>query len=516
VNRFVAFVKKQRCFLTQFGWGLAIVGVAGFGGTETAKSLFAQPPAGQAGKAAPGGGKAAPPGYTALKFAPEAERAEKKKEKDEMVKGTVPLDPKKIQAYYVGYLFPAMTNTETLEKTNIARAELMLDIEQAEKAGDAVNGPFGDLMVSLCRSLTSGPFHPAASINAVVILNRLNKGKPKGGISEPNDKAKDLLLELSVRGGNDGIQAAALAGLERHAEYGSKAWDDAFRARVANELVASVKAPPPPKRLARPAAWLKGRKLEVLTKFKHPMEAEVYQLALAALAEKTSDSILIEKSLNVDGSYPPLGNMNPELTKKALGNAASFTKSKVLSWQKWVRDSQSFAPLVEAPKKAEPKAKSNPNLNPDADGPSGDADVGGGKAKSKAAPKSNPFADMPPDVKQKRRALHELLENVRFGFSGTRFGNLPASSTTGLAMLVTDAEQTQILRDVLADIKDLQDALNKQTLSDKTILDLETGPIIDKLGKDIDDFLVVLGFEPTPAPEPTVPADGVEPEAASQ
>lgn len=494
-----------------------IVGVAVVLGSEAISSLFAQAPA--ASKAPGAAGKAAPVGYTALKFAPEAERAEKKKEKDEMVKGAAPFDQRKIQAYYVGYLFPAMTNTETLEKTNIARAEIMLDIEQAEKAGDAVNGQFGDLMVSLCRGLASGPFHPAASINAVLLLNRLNKGKPKGGISEPNDKAKDLLLELSVRGTNDGVQAAALAGLERHAEYGSKAWDEAFRSRVANELINSVKGPAPPKRLARSEAWLKGRKLEILAKFKHPMEAEVYQLALASLAEKTSDSILIEKSLNVDGSYPPLGNPNPELTKKALANAASFTKSKVLSWQKWVRESQSFAPFVEQPKKAEPKAKSNPNLNVDADGGGGamaDGEAGGGKAKSKASAKNNPFADMPPDVKQKRRALHELLENVRFGFSGTRFGNLPASSTTGLAMLVTDAEQAQILRDILADIKDLQDALNKPTLSDKTILDLETGPIIDKLGRDVDDFLTVLGFEPTPAPEPTVPADGAEPDAANQ
>ncbi len=270
-----------------------IVGLAVVLGPEAITNLYAQGP--EAAKKAPA------VGYTALKFASEAERAEKKKEKDEMVKGTSPFDPRKVQAYYVGYLFPAMTNTETLEKTNIARAEIMLDIEQAEKAGDAVNGPFGDLMVTLCRGLTTGPFHPAASINAVLLLNRLNKGKPKGGISEPNDKAKDLLLELSVRGTNDGVQAAALAGLERHAEYGSKAWDEAFRARVANELINSVKGPSPPKRLARPEAWLKGRKLEILAKFKHPMEADVYQLALASLAEKTSDSILVEKSLNVGG-----------------------------------------------------------------------------------------------------------------------------------------------------------------------------------------------------------------------
>ncbi len=145
-----------------------------------------------------------------------------------------------------------------------------------------------------------------------------------------------------------------------------------------------------------------------------------------------------------------------------------------------------------------------------------DGEAGGAKAKSKSAAKTNPFADMPPDVKQKRRALHELLENVRYGFSGTRFGTLPAASTTGLAMLVTDAQQAQIVRDILTDIKDLQDALNKPTLSDKTILDIETGPLIDKLGKDIDFFLEDLGFEPTPAPQPTVPADGAEPDAANQ
>jgi hypothetical protein len=518
VNRLFAFVSNHRSFPTQNGWFLAMVVLEiGFWTLQASSYSEAQQPgAGKAAVPAAAGKAAAPVPYRAIAAAPDAERAERKKEKDEMLKGGVPFDTKKIEMYYGGYLFSGMTNEGALEKANAARLEIMEDIDKSEKTGGPSYDTYVELLTRICTAISRGHYHPTASINSVLILNRLNKGKAKiGETPTPHDKVTALLLEFSTKGLNEGIQAAALSGLERHAEFGSKAWDDAVRKRIAGDLVASIKQPSPAKRPVRADAWLKGRKLEILTKFKHPMEGDLYQLALDALADTTSDPILVEKSLYVEGSYPPPANLNPESTKKALANVASFTKTKVFDWQKWMRESPSFAPVVENTKKPEPKSKSKGMAN-DGDGGGGGEDMGDGGGRSKkekAAPKTNPFLDLPPEVKQKRRALHEILETIRFGLNGTRFGEHPATNTTGLAMLITDAEQSQILRDILVDIKDLQEALNKQTLGDKTGLDLETGPKIEKLGKDLDDFQIVLGFEPTPTPEPTAPTDGTDPSA---
>ncbi|MFN9917967.1 MAG: hypothetical protein ACK53L_35600 [Pirellulaceae bacterium] len=137
--------------------------------------------------------------------------------------------------------------------------------------------------------------------------------------------------------------------------------------------------------------------------------------------------------------------------------------------------------------------------------------------KKKKAPKYNPYAKQPADVKLTRRVLHEHLQGVRLGLTGTRFGTLPESYKVGLAALVPEGDNAVVMKEIAASIKDLQDTINKPELMDRPMMDLETTPKIEELTRGIDDLLAMLGYEvpaeaaaPSEAPSPVDPlTDGL-------
>ncbi len=172
-------------------------------------SAFAQPPAA--------------PQYKTYPYGPEAGKAEKRKAKDDILKGAAPFSTA-VKEYYMSYLLPSMTDVNKLEQNNDVRKEILQDVANAEKTGDAVYVSYSDLLVDFGKGLSSGAFHPSAAINGVHILSRLNKSKPKSGAApEPHPKATAALLDLATKGSNDGVQAAALYGLERHIELAAAA-----------------------------------------------------------------------------------------------------------------------------------------------------------------------------------------------------------------------------------------------------------------------------------------------------
>lgn len=473
-------------------FGLILTGVMANG-----NNTLAQPPA-----------AAAAPQYRSLPYGPEAGKVEKRKAKDEILKGAAPFGSV-VKEYYTSYLLPGMTDLNKLELNNDARKEIVQDIANAEKAGDAVYVAYSDLLVELGKGLSTGPFHPSAGINGVHILARLNKAKPKTGAApEPHPKATAALLDLVTKGSNDGIQAAALYGLERHIELAAGGWSDEIRARFAQPLIALLKQPRPAKRSLRADAWLKGRVMEILTKFKHGSEADLNAVALSFLADPTNDPILVEKSLTVVGNYAQAAaNHKPELVKESLLHTAKFAKAKILDWQKGVKDGDEaavFGSVGGSAVGSEPMERSMPAESGSEDGGEG---TPGGK-KDKKEKKVSPYASQSSDIKFKRRSLHEPLELIRVGFCGSRYGQVPDPAKSGLAMLVSDAEQVQVLRDLMVGLRDLQEALNKASIIDRLTLDAETAPKIEKVVKDIDDFLLTLGFEVAPPVDPNAPPPG--------
>ncbi len=460
---------------------------------------------GASAQEAKGAAKAPPAAaYSELPFADQASLREKKRIKDEMLKGAMPYSEAGVRDYYIGFLLPAMTRVSALELNNEARREIFEDIDKAEKAGDTVYAPFSNFLADTFAKVAGNNFHPAAGINAVLVLNRLNKSRPRAGLApEPHPKTMAVLMNLATQGKNDGIRAAALAGFERCIDVMQSTWSDQVRSTVSQSLLNMLKEPKPGKRSARADGWLKGRAMELLVKFKHPHEAEVFRLAMANIANTESDPILLEKSLMVLGSYPVPANLKPEEVKLTLIAGLNYTRTGTLAWQKSLRGAEMFF-MSSGDSSGEEMAEAEVPEEP-----TGEEGV---VVKKKKEPKDNPYAKQPADVKLKRRVLHEHLQGVRLGLTGTRFGTLPESYTLGLAALVPEGENAVVMKEIAASIKDLQDTINKPELMDRPMMDLETTPKIEELTRGIDDLLAMLGYEvPAEAAAPSEPAPPADP-----
>ena len=432
---------------------------------------------------------------------------EKKRIKDDMLKTPATFSKQVVADYYKGYLFAQLTSLAEPELANKARVEIYEDIDKAEKAGDSVMSELNALLMEDMPRIVEGPFQPSATIVATQILGRLNESR--GSSSQPPvpyKKATLKLFEYWRSGKNDGIRAAALTGFERHVDLLQGAWDDRTKQGIADALFASLQAPKPANRSARSDAWLRGRSIDLLLKIKHAKDAELYQYAMNTLANPKSDPILLEKAMLVTGQYPST-QVAPEIAKQTLSNTMKYLvrKLKILRDEVGKEQHEGSSSGGSGPMAAMAASDAAP-----AGEEFGAEDGMGKKAKKKAAePKSNPFAKQSIDVINKRRALHELLENVRYGYTGSKFGVLTVDAKTGLALQATEGDGRQIVGEVMVLLKDLQDAINSPSISDRKSLFNEAEPKIDALLSAAEFFLTSIG-EAIPTPAPTEGTDAVD------
>jgi len=471
----------------------------------------------------PAAAKAKPVEYAELKFNDDLlvpENFKKlKSSKDEMLKGTAAYNKQELERFYLGFLLPALTAYNAPEKLNFARVEILYDLDRAEKASEAVLSDFNTFLSAEMKKLAEGSYHPSTSIVATQILGRLNKKPTKGNVSaEPLSSATGVLLGLLRSKTNDGIRAAAISGLERHIDLMHVDWEQKAPAAInalADTFFASLTSPKPVERSLRADAWLRGRSIELMLKFKHSKEAALYHYAMTALADPKTHPLLFEKALLAVGTYAPV-EPNASQTAPAISNSMSYLISMAKEWKKRLNDTPASA-SVSSPSgegaMMTPAAGNDGGAGGGPEGAGGEDPMAKGKRtkeKTKVV-KTNSFDKQSEDVKAKRRALHELLEIVRYGFSNSKFGPMPIEFKTGLATLVAQGEERQLMTDVLNAIKDLQDTLNSPSIADRAALGSEAIPKVDVLIESAEFLQNLLtppaDGVPTPTAQPEVTTD---------
>ncbi len=428
---------------------------------------------------------AAPPAAAPAKFQsvpiPEAFKSdkvvrEKKRLKDEVLRGSTAFNERDVSEYYMSYVIPRLTSTDSPELGNDSRKEIIEDLNLAEKS-EAILKPFNNWLLKTMNSVAVNNFHPAAAINAISIIGRLNDTKqPSGGGSpKPMAAAAGPLLKAAVGGKNDGIRAAALEGLEKHLRLGQTNWSDAQKQTVADELIKTLSEKQPIQRSNRSHAWLRGRSLDLLTLIKHKRQEEVYAYAVDRVADKTTDPLLLEKALRVIGSHQTKEG-KPEVAQVATTNTLKYLVKSAKTWQESVvRQVASMGGGYSG----ETQDMTMMEQGSSGDGGEGDP-YGGAKPKEKPKP-VNPYATQPPEVKIKRREMHQLLETVRIGLDGIPYGPVVTVPTSGLAAVIADGPDKTTLADVLKAIETMQATLNDGEIKDKVTLGSKTTSAFDTL-----------------------------------
>ncbi len=176
-----------------------------------------------------------------------------------------------LENYYLKFLFPAMTQAGFASRIADARVEFLKDFASAQ--GD-VHKALLSLGVRGSRGLLGkSDFHPAARVNAVMILGALNdsEGDPRTG--EPPVPVKQITKILTDLVRNDkeheAVRAAALVELERHARLrgapgGRDSLTDAERTDLRSLALELIGATEPTAQRSKAAQeWLRGKAIEI-------------------------------------------------------------------------------------------------------------------------------------------------------------------------------------------------------------------------------------------------------------
>jgi hypothetical protein len=433
---------------------------------------------------------------------------EKKRLKDEVLRGSTAFNERDVSEYYMSYVIPRLTSLESPELGNESRKEIIEDLNLAEKS-EAIMKPFNAWLLKTMNAVAVNNFHPAAGINAISIIGRLNDTKQPsgGGLPKPMASAAGPLLKAAVGGKNDGIRAAALDGLERHLRIGQTNWSDAQKQTVADELIKTLSEKQPIQRSNRAHAWLCGRALDLLTLIKHKRQEEVYAYAVDRVADKTTDPLLLEKALRVIGVHQTKEG-KPEIAQAATTNALKYLVKSAKTWQDSVVRQVASMGGDYAGETQDMSMMDSGSMGSDSEGDP----YGGMKPKEKPKP-VNPYATQPPEVKTKRREMHQLLETVRIGLDGIPYGPVVTAPASGLAAVLGDGPDKTTLADVLKAIETMQATLNDGEIKDRGTLGSKTTAAFDTLIASAERF---QGVSDKPveasvdlAPPPEIPDPGL-------
>ncbi|MDZ4852885.1 MAG: hypothetical protein SGI77_26665 [Pirellulaceae bacterium] len=448
-------------------------------------------------------GKAKPAAYIEIKmgdaFTDASARREKQQTKSSMLKGTISYNKKEVEDYYKGVIIPQLTSLKHPEDANDARKEMVEDCDRAEKASDSVLNEFNNMIFGYMSTLAEGNFQPSATINATLVIGNLNSSRAKGSAPPvPFRNAQPQLLKLFAAGKNDGIRAAALQGLDRHIELTGGAQE------IADLFLAFLRSSKPAQRNLRSDAWMRGRVVEMLLKIKLKKESqtELIQYATKSLANPITNPLLLEKALMVVGSFPAT-ELPPDPSGPMIGNSLQYLLVKAKDWRNEVNEAHAFKEGGgdASEDMADPVESAEVEVGSEEEGMA----VRKKKEKPKAAVSS--YGKQSNDVKTKRRWMHELLEPIRLGLAGSKFGPLPPEFKSGLAATLAESYASQEMHKFLKAMNELQEALNSSTIADRSGLAAETIPKVDAMISSAEMLQRIIAIQPVEpnVPEPVAP-----------
>lgn len=179
-----------------------------------------------------------------------------------------------VEAWFNGFVIPMMAQTDSESLSNLGEFRERFFRLYVNDAGNAnLRGRVRDLVAPAMKQIAEGNYHPAARVNAIYVLGRLND---REGVREtrtvpvPNNDALNYLID-TVRSDTlpAYLKAAALAGIERHAAVrGPKspnAFSEAEARRVGDTMLDTLTLEASPPELQDDLVyWIKRRAIRIL------------------------------------------------------------------------------------------------------------------------------------------------------------------------------------------------------------------------------------------------------------
>ncbi|MCC9643398.1 hypothetical protein LOC71_14025 [Rhodopirellula sp. JC740] len=435
---------------------------------------------------------------------------------------------------YMQHIVPyLMVRKENLNQIGPMLSSLEKSLNTAQRINNPGKGEFLKHLYVGMSKVAKGNYIPAARINAILVLGRLDytpydgtTGRPPVPLAARVGPAFDQLVALYENEQEvDGVRAAALQSLHRTTMYGFPYMQDASKAKLSTLMTQLLESPAPEGRDPKAHAYLQRSAVDILHYLSTPQDTDLgKQLISISTDEEKPDLIALysaeqigQMTSQLDGQVADVDGVLKSWTRRAFDTVESeLQRLKALDRTRKTAVKQppspeSFLGLKESKKKKD-KARSSAMRGGMGMGMedmmmSGmDMDMGMEDSMMSGMEMDMGMEDMmmsgmgmmgrmpaakpqPPEVSLSRRRITKVLQQVLRGAAGTPLAEVP-EDPSGLLAGVSD-ENKKIVQDWINDIKPVADAINDDQLDDqkKWIESLEEQRIVlaDLAGVELED-----------------------------
>ncbi len=407
-------------------------------------------------------------------------------------------NPNMANGYFTAYVPAKMTAPDGVKYISDLAKETTTMLARAQRSNKPqVAAQLTKYVYDGMNKVAVGNYHPAARINAILILSKLDRQPANPATRSPPiplPQTLPILMSLYEDETNvDGVRAAALQGIHRQVTFGFPQISPDDRAKIAGMMTSLLESPAPEGRPTDAHAYLQRYAVDVLDVLRGKGDKSLGTKLISISTEPNNPDLIALYSAS------RLAAMGPELQGQVQ------QPKKVLdSWSKRVLDAfeselarldalerpaadrtQPVKPETLLEKKTTEtaaRAMSSGSMMDmdmgydmsDMMGDYDEMDMGMGMDMDMmsmqmqmmmpgARPQEKP---QPPEVIASRQKLNNVLQQIHLGVTGKPTAGVPSRSPGGILASVAP-DQKQVVEDWVAEMEAVVTALNDRTLDDR-------------------------------------------------
>lgn len=348
------------------------------------------------------------------------------------------------------------------------------------------------------KKVAEGNYHPAARINALIILSRLDRQLANTSTRSPPIPLREALPILMAQYENennvDGVRAAALHGLHRQVSFGFPQIAPADRAKIGQMMSDLLEASPPQSRSELAHAYLQRFAVDILDVLQ-TAEDKTLGTKLISVSTQPANPDLIALY-----SASRLAKMGPQLQGQIDSPETvlnSWAKRTLAAFEAEVSRLNALTrPDPDRSQPAKPEsllekkttestaarmsgggmgsmesmmdAEMMSDMMPDMDM----EDMGMGMMDMSAYGMGLPGATVdanpqPPEVIASRQKLNNVLQQIHMGVTGQPTAGLPTRTAGGILASVAD-DKKKVVEDWVTAMEEVVTGLNDRSMDDRT------------------------------------------------
>lgn len=431
------------------------------------------------------------------------------------------------QAYYQQYLFGKLMDPAYVAEYGSVMQAMLDDLDRAQKNRSPAVRLISGWIVSGASSIATGNYHPAARVNATLLLAYVDEQAADLRTGRPPVPAPAALLPLvtlyRAETNPDGVRAAALQGLLRHVKLGAVT-NPQYKSGIAGLMLQLAESQPPTGRSPEAHAFMQRYALDILNFLANPNVTPKTAETLVSLSTTPEKpSLIAVYAASKMGQLKP-GQAKVNEPTKILASWAARAAATIdqeleriakLDPPVAVRD-QPAMPSVQTPMAGGAYGgemyggeMGSGMMGPgggEMEGMGGMGDMysnemmmmGGDMFGAGMMPKAKP---QPPEIIAGRRRINYVMQQLQYGVTGHQVKGAP--KTPG-GLLVTATENDKAAFDTwIVTVSDVVSAINSETLDERK-------KFVDELKKQSDALKQLAGLPVDPNATPVDAPNAVD------